>query len=187
MRRGILSVLLCTILLLCGCSGEESAVSPAVEFRAALVQAGSCSFRAEIEADLGESVESFTVDCTAKPDGTTELTLVEPETLAGITAAVSERGGKITYDGMAVDFGLLANGMVIPAAAPALAVCCWGTEYIASAGEDGEAYRVTYEKDYDEKMLLVDTWYKNEVPISAEVCYNQERILRMTISEFSLN
>ena len=47
-------------------------------------------------------------------------------------------------------------------------------------------FRATYEKDYEEKMLKVDTWFENGIPIYAEVCYNGQRILNLTISEFSL-
>ena len=79
---------------------------------------------------------------------------------------------------------LLANGEVTPAAAPALTALCWSAEYISAAGYEDELYRVTYEKGFDEKTLLVDTWFKNEVPIYAEVCYNEQRILRLTITDF---
>ena len=161
-------------------------LEPAIEFRAALLQAGGCSFRAEIEADFGDTVECFTVDCAFTTDGTARLTLIEPETLAGITATVTNGGGKITYDGMAVDFGLLANGNVIPAAAPALTALSWSGEYISAAGWEDDVYRVTYEKDFDEKRLQIETYFKNDLPILAEVCYNNQRILKLTISDYSL-
>ena len=173
--------------LLCGCAREESVLEPAIEFRAALLQAGGCSFRAKIEADFGDRVEIFTVDCDLSEDGTARLTLIEPETLAGITATVTDRGGKITYDGMSVDFGLLANGNVIPAAAPALTALCWQGEYISAAGTEEDVYRVTYEKDFDEKRLQIDTYFKNDLPFFAEVCYNNQRILKLDISGYSLH
>lgn len=177
--------LLC--LLLSGCSSEESVVAGAIEFRAALVQAGGCSFQAEIQADFGQTVETFAVDCQADSDGNTELTVLEPETLKDITAKVNADSGMVTYDGMAMEFGVLADGNVIPAAAPALVVRCWSSEYIASAGTEDGLYRVTYEKDYEEKMLTVDTWFKNDIPISAEVCYNGQRVLKLTITEYKMN
>lgn len=162
-------------------------LEPAIEFRAALLQAGGCTFHAKIEADFGDRVELFAVDCDCSTDGTARLTITEPETLAGITAAVTERGGKITYDGMSVDFGLLANGNVIPAAAPVLTALSWYGEYISAAGWEDEVYRVTYEKDYDEKRLQIDTYFKNDLPFSSEVCYNNQRILKLDISDYSLH
>ena len=111
---------------------------------------------------------------------------VAPETLAGITAAVDETGGTVTYDGLMMDFGLLANGRLAPAAGPAVVAYCWSSAYLAAGGEEDGRFRATYEKDYEEKMLKVDTWFENGIPIYAEVCYNGQRILNLTISEFSL-
>lgn len=186
MRRTVWVCLLGVCLLLSGCGGEKNVLSPAIEFRAALVQADGCEFQAEITADFGESVEKFSLFCEAASDGATELTVTEPKTLAGITATVDAQTGTVTYDGMAMEFGLLANGNVIPAAMPSIVVRCWTSEYIASAGSEEELYRVTYQKDYAEKMLTVNTWYKNGIPISADVCYNETRILNMTITDFRI-
>lgn len=177
--------MLCALLF--GCAREESVLEPAIAFRATLLQAGGCSFHAKIEADFGDRVETFAVDCDYSADGTANLTITEPGTLEGITAAVTERGGKITYDGMSVDFGLLANGNVIPAAAPALTALSWCGEFISAAGWEEDVYRVTYEKDFDEKRLQIDTFFKNDLPILAEVCYNNQRILKLDISDFSLH
>lgn len=63
---------------------------------------------------------------------------------------------------------------------------CWSSAYLAAGGEEDGRFRATYEKDYEEKMLKVDTWFENGIPIYAEVCYNGQRILNLTISEFSL-
>lgn len=182
MRRIITAIILC--LFLCGCVEKENAVSEAVEFRAALVQAGGCSYIAEICADFGERVETFTVSCRSLADGTTEMTVLLPKSLEGLTATVSDSGGKITYDGMAMDFGLLADDSLAPAAAPALMVECWSSEYIAYGGMEEGRYRTGYEKGFDEAAVKVDTWFENHLPIYAEVCYNDMRILRLTITEF---
>lgn len=184
MRRFSAAILL-LLFLLSGCTPQETALSPAIEFRAAL--ANGCRFHAQVSADFGETVASFAMDCETDSDGVLRLTVTEPETLSGITATVKNGGGTITYDGMVLEFGLLANGNVIPAAAPAIAADCWSRAYIASAGQEDALYRVTYEKDFDEKRLVTDTWFENGVPICAEVCYNGQRILKILISSFTLN
>ena len=97
-----------------------------------------------------------------------------------------EKRGTVTYDGLMMDFGLLANGRLAPAAGPAVVAYCWSSAYLAAGGEEEGRFRATYEKDYEEKMLKVDTWFENGIPIYAEVCYNGQRILNLTISEFSL-
>lgn len=110
-----------------------------------------CSFHAAVQADLGETAVQFAMDCDAGPDGAVALTVTEPETLSGITARAAAESGQLTFDGLALDFGLLANGNVVPAAAPAIVVDCWLRQYISSAGQEEERYRVTYERDFDEK------------------------------------
>ena len=53
-RRGCAVLMMCLCLLLGGCGGRSQGVSPAIAFRASLVQAGGCSFRAELTADYGD-------------------------------------------------------------------------------------------------------------------------------------
>lgn len=182
MRKIAAVVLMC--LLLCGCTKTENSVHEAVRFRADLVQAGGCRYRAEICADFGTTVECFTVSCESLADGTTELVIESPESLSGITATITDKGGKITYDGMAVDFGLLADDSLAPAAVPALMVSCWSSEYIVCGGNEEGRYRASYEKGFDESVVKIDTWFENHLPIYTEVCYNDCGILRITITEF---
>lgn len=186
MRRLLAILLIGATVLISACTTQEHTVEAAIQFRASLVQAGGCNFQTQVEADFGDSVEEFSMQCSATAEGTAHIVLTAPETLEGISAEITDSSGKITYDGMSVDFGLLANGNVIPAVAPAILADCWCSEYISSAGEENGIYRVTYEKNYDEKRLLVDTWFKNKLPIYAEVCYNNQRILKLTIPEFTL-
>ncbi len=179
MRRIIIAFLLC--IFCTACSKED--LSTAIDFRAGLVQKG-CHFEADIEADFGQTVQNFTLRCTAREDEL-QFEVLAPKSLSGITASVTESGGKITYDGMAMDFGLLANGNVIPAAAPAIIFDCWKNAYISSVGQEDSLYTATYEKDHDEKKLVVQTWFEKGLPICAEICYNQERVIKITIRDFS--
>lgn len=181
---------LAVLLLLCclvGCAAGESTLAPAIAFRAALVQAGGCRFTAAITVDYGQRVQCFTLACDADGEGTTGITLLEPETVAGVTATVTDGGGRITYDGMALDFGLLANGDLIPAAVPCMLATCWMREYICDAGEHGTGCQVRYRKKIGEKELLLDTFFENGIPFLAEVCYNDSGILKIEISDFAFH
>lgn len=179
MRRIVIAILLC--IFCTACSKED--ISPAIDFRAELVQKG-CSFTADVEADFGLTVQNFTLQCQTQEE-TLRFEVLAPESLSGITATVSNGGGTVTYDGMAMDFGLLANGNVIPAAAPAIIADCWKNAYISAVGADGEYYTATYERDHDQKKLVVQTWFEKGLPISAEICYNQMRVIKITFRDFS--
>jgi hypothetical protein len=81
---------------------------------------------------------------------------IAPETLAGITAAVDETGGTVTYDGLMMDFGLLANGRLAPAAGPAVVAYCWSSAYLAAGGEEDGRFRATYENAMAALQVLRD-------------------------------
>lgn len=184
MRRALCVILIC---LICTACSSEAELSPAIDFRSELVSSGGASFSAEVLADFGQTVQTFCMDCRSDGVGKLTFTVTAPETLSGITGTVTDSGGTITYDGMAMDFGLLANGNVIPAAAPAIVCACWIDAYISSTGQEGDGCRVTYEKDFEEKALTVDTWFEKNIPICAEVCYNDKRILSITFDDFSFS
>lgn len=157
-----------------------------MDFRAQLLQAGCCRFSAELTACEEAEAYEFGVECICCTDGTAELTLTAPQTLAGIKANCGAGGGELVFDGMAVGFSDLAGGRVSPVSAPALLVSCWAESYIRSVGEEDGLCRVTYEHGYDEAKLIVDCWFNEKnVPIFAEICYNGETVLKTEISDFS--
>ena len=187
MRR-LIAMFLTTILLFLGaCDREEEHLSTAIDFRARLVQAGGCSFEAEILADFGDTAQSFRLACDTDAQGKIQLTILEPETLAGITATVSEGGGRLNYEGLSVMLGSLADNTLAPAAAPGLILESWLSGYILWAGENEGIYQVTYQQELDGVLFQIDTFLKNNLPISAEVCYNNYRVLEMKIEEFQFH
>ena len=183
MRRFVVTILVC-LLCFFGCSKEEGHLASAIEFRAKLVQAGGCSYTALITADYGDYIQSFRLSCDADVQGNVRFTLIEPETLSGISATVTEGGSRIDYDGLIVALEQLADDRLAPAAAPGIILESWLSGYIQWAGHDEEVYRVTYRQELNYVLFSIDTFFKNELPFSAEVCYNNERILEMKIEEF---
>ncbi len=146
---------------------------------------GGCSFRAELTADYGDYVVPFALDCETEVNGPTHFTVAAPETLAGITAAVDETGGTVTYDGLMMDFRPVGKRKARSGGRSGRRGILRSSP--TAGGEEDGRFRATYEKDYEEKMLKVDTWFENGIPIYAEVCYRWSAILRIaTISEFSL-
>lgn len=188
MRLRVAAVLMILLCLLSACGSKESAYLQApMDFRAQLLQAGACTFQADITADYGENVYEFTVDCNCAADGTANVTVLEPQSIAGITAQTSEGGDELFFDGMAVAFDPLAGGNAAPVCAPSLTVDAWTNAYICAAGREGEWLRVTYERGYEAEQLTVDCWFdEKNVPICAEICYNSQTVLKIEISQFSL-
>ena len=181
-RKSIAVVLL--IFLLSGCGKSQQTMQKALNFRTKLMQSEGCAFTADILADYGHKVYEFSVYVEADSD-VTNLTVVEPEELSGISAQISEHGTKIVFDDIALDFGELANGYVSPVLAPWLLGQCWRSEYISSVGRDGEMERVTYLKGYDDQELTVNTWLDTGgIPVRAEVIFGSKRCLNIAIRDF---
>ncbi len=180
----VLTILLC-LLSACG-SKETASLQAPMDFRTQLLEAGACTFQAEITADYGDSIYVFTVDCECLTDGTATVTVSEPQSIAGITAKITAGGDELVFDDMAVAFEPLANGNAAPVCAPSIAVDAWTNAYIRAAGQEGEWLRVTYERGYDAEQLIVDCWYdEKNIPICAEICYNDQTVLKLDISQFS--
>lgn len=183
MPRKRIFVTLFMLLILTGCAGKRDPTQGALDFRTALMEAGGCSFTADVTAQVDDRVYNFTLDCVHSGDGTA-ITVTAPEIIAGITAKVQAGQTQLEYDGAILEFGKLANGTVSPVAAPGLLAQCWTGAYIAFEGSDGDQERVTYLRGYNDEELAVDTWLLDGIPTYAEVSYEDVRCITAAIHNF---
>ena len=179
-------MILCLSLLLCGCGGQNRAMQTALELRTALLERG-CSFTAEIEAHLADGTAQFTLSCECEPDGTTELEVRLPESVAGIEATVQPDGQSVRFDGVGLDFGLLADGQLAPMAIPQLLYRCWTREYIREAGKDRENFSAVYLSGYGDRELAVEQWLSADgTPLYADLWFGIENAASVSIRDFAL-
>ena len=180
-----IAALVLMLVMLTGC-GKEEPTQRAVNLRTALLSAQGCSFTAHVRADYGERIYDFSLDADYSPEKTT-LTVTAPEEIAGISAITDKSGTSLQYDGMELAMGKLANGIVSPILIPWILGQCWTGEYISCAGRDGELYRVTYLKGYDEEELQVDTWLDgDDIPVYAEIFHQDARCITVQIENFQM-
>lgn len=187
MRHTLAWILTLALLMLPGCASEEKTLEPAICFRADLLNAGGCSFTAQVSADYDDLVYELTMTCTSD-DQVTRITVTDPSSISGITADIANATGTVTFDGMALDFGVLADGRLAPLAAPGIAVESWISAYIASAGEEDDSYRVCYENGYEDEKIIIDTWFTPEgkIPCYAELRTDSRCLVKLTITDFQL-
>lgn len=186
MRRctALLMILVC--LLFAGCQKKDKSMQEALDFRTKLLASEGCKFTAQVQADYGERVFSFTLACGFDgEDG--EITVLAPQTVAGIRAEIDGEDATLEFDGARLEYGKLANGHAAPLTVPWLLGSTWQEDYIALAGKDSGQTRVTYKKGYNEEELTVDTWFSEGVPTYGEVSYGGRRVLSITIQDFALN
>ena len=122
MRRRLLCVPMMTLVLLTACGGTaagDPAEELALAVRGEYLAMERCAAEVEITADYGQRVYEFLL--SAAVDGEeTVLTLREPELAAGITARISEEGGVLEYDGLALETWM---GMGCPPCPPCPHCC----------------------------------------------------------------
>lgn len=184
MKRGL--ALLLVAFILSGCGGDNQ-LNRAMAMRERLLAAEGCSFDAEIAADYGDKVYTFSVTCQADKEGTLRFTVNAPESISGITGEISGSGGKLTFDSCALAFELLADGQVSPISAPWLLVHTLRGGYLTSCGMDGENLCVSIDDSYEEDALHLDIWLDSQdLPAYAEILWQGRRILSLTVKNFAL-
>lgn len=174
------------LILLTACSETRNRIDRAMALRAELLRS-PCSFTAEITADYGDKVYSFTLDCAGDEQGNVTFSVTEPESIRGITGTVTGEGGFLTFDEAALQFAMMADGQVTPVSAPWLLLKTLRGGYLTSAGEDGELLRVTIDDSYEDDALQLDIWLDSgDLPVRAEVLYGGTRILTVEIKDFRI-
>lgn len=173
-----------TCLIIAGCQKEETTMQTALDFRTELLSAGGCHFLCDVQADYGEKVYSFSLDCEYDGEDA-RLTVLQPENISGISATVHGEDATVEFDGISLQFGELAKGKVAPLSIPWLLGSAWTKDYISYSGQDGEHVRLTCLKGYDDNEITIDTWLSDGIPVNVEVSYDGQRVLSATIREFS--
>ena len=137
-------LLLCVpmIMLLSACGRAPGGVGPAEELaltiRGEYAALSTWTAQAEITADYGQRVYEYAV--AAEFDGAqTRLTLTALDTVAGLTAVLTENSGALEFDGLWVETGPLDPEGLTPAAALPALVETARTGYITACRleEDG--------------------------------------------------
>lgn len=181
------AALLITLILLAGCSDTRDRIDRAMALRSKLLAADGCSFLAEVTADYGDELYSFTLECTGDSLGNVHFTVAEPESIAGITGEISQDGGKLTFEDTALEFPLLADDQVTPVSAPWLVLKTLRAGYLTSAGDEDGLLRVTINDSYEEDALRLDIWLDPEnIPVRADIFYDGRRILSVEIGDFQI-
>ncbi len=175
-------LLVMVLLCLCGCSSTSQEIQRGMALRAKLLRAEAFTFDAEITADYGDALYTFSMACRATPKGNLAFTVTAPETIAGITGTIAENSGKLTFDEVALQFDLMADDYLSPVSAPWVLVKTLLSGNLTSACEEEEMLRLTIDDSFREDALQLDIWLGEEDwPEHAEVLFEGRRILSVDV------
>ena len=135
-------LLLCVpmILLLAGCypAKVSQAEELALGLRGEYLEMAACSAHLAVTADYGQRVYDYEMDAALEGEELT-LTLTAPETVAGMTAHLSQGEGQLEYDGVWVETGTLDEDGLTPLGAfPAMLEAIRGGYITACSLEEEE-------------------------------------------------
>lgn len=175
-------------ILLTGCTGKNKEMEQAIQLRARLLAAKSCTFEAEICADYGDRLHTFSLECAADEKGSVQFSVSKPASISGITGIMDAESGKLTYGDTVLYFPLLADGQLSPVSAPWVLIKTLRSGFITSAGKDGKLSRISIDDSYAEDALHLDIWLdETELPIRADIAFKDRRILSVDVKNFRLD
>ena len=179
-----LASILLILAILTGCSSGRQTMERVLALRSALNVHG-CRFVADITADYGDSLYTFSLDCSFDPQGKLTFSVLAPESISGISGTVSAGGGELHFDDTVLAFPLLAEGRLSPLSGPWVLMKALCSGNILAAGQEGELVHLTIDDSYADKALTVDLWLRDSAVCEAEIAWEGLRCLTMTVEEFS--
>ncbi len=179
------AAIMCVLCLLCGCANSGESVNKALAMRSKLSNSAGCSFHTVVNADYGDKLYKFSMDCKTDQEGNLIFCVTEPETIAGITGKISSSGGAITFDDKVLAFQTIADGQITPVTAPWLLIKTLAGGYIngCTTGDDG--YQISIDDSYEEDALRLNIWIQGDVPVSAEIFWQGRRFLTLSVEDFA--
>lgn len=181
-------VLFLFLVFLSGCSGAPKEIERGMMLRSRILQGNGCSFASEITADYGDKVHTFSMTCQADAKGNLLFCVTEPETISGITGMITDEGGKLTFDDVALQFDTMAEDQITPVTAPWIFLKTLRSGYLTSACMEEGQLRLTIDDSYEDDALTLDIWLdETDTPVRTEILYDGRRILSLNVSNFTVS
>lgn len=182
--RVLMVIVLCVTVLFCGCDKNNAPLDSAMQLRERILSSNGCSFQTTITADYGERIYTFTMDCQSDKNGNLDFTVVKPDTVAGIKGTISATGGNITFDDRVLAFQTLMEDQLTPVSAPWIFVKTLRSGYLKGCTSVNNGVQIYIDDTYFEDALQLIITTSEEQPSSAEIFWQDRRVLTLTVENF---
>lgn len=174
-------------VLLSGCASLSRDPDRAMQMRKSLLKGEEISFRCDITADYGDKLHTFSMDCRGDNAGQLQFTVVEPESISGISGRLHNGKGSLDFDDEALAFPLIVDDLMSPVSAPWVVISALRSGTITSGGKDGQNYQLTISYPFEDENLRVDAWLDGENhPIRGEILKGGRRYLTVDVKDFQI-
>lgn len=185
MKRFCAAVLI--LVLFSGCGKKNSELDDAIRFRDGLLNGKECTFNAEITANYGDEIHSFSMEVSSDEKGDAAFCVTEPEVISGIMGTIRQSGAELTFDETILAFPMLAEGQLAPVIAPWIFIKALRSGYISSVGMDGDLIRLSLLDSYEDESLMLDVWFDEEwKPVRGEILFKDKKILTLLLENFTI-
>ena len=192
LKQGVQRISFVVFFLLClplsGCGDAAKPEDAVREMRTLYQNAESVSGVADITADYGQRVYTY----TAAVEGTASagtLTVQAPENIAGTVIQWAEDATALTYEETTLETGTLSESSLSPAdAIPAVLASCRAGALVECAWEeDGGVLYAALENPEDESVT-VSCWFdaENYVLQRTELAEDGTTVLTLVFSDFGI-
>ena len=188
MRQVKSLALMITLIVLLGSGCAGSTEDTALLMRTKYLECTNVQAQISIRADYGQSVYDFAVEYTGNSQ-TGTVTVIQPESIAGVTAAVTDSGCSLEFDGVEFTTGEIAGG-IRPAGAPGMLLNQWAEGYITSSCRQklsGTDTLCVTTKQSD--SISQTTWFDSETltPLESEIYSGGQMIIKCVFTNVEIS
>lgn len=158
----------------------------ALSLRDAVTNGKGCTFSVVITADYQDVYFTFKLDCQANEVGDITFSVKEPESICGITGNISAEGGKLTFDDQMLVFPEMIDGQITPLVAPWLFLKTLRGGYITGCAQNDIGLLMQIKDTYFEDALQINIQTNADVPVFAELIWEDRRIMTLDVEAFRI-
>ena len=177
-------------LLLAGCGGTEE--TKAANVRDRYHDMAGCSMTAVVSCAQEDQRWEATLQCEYIPDGESTVEVLEPETIAGVRAKLSDTDWSLEYEGNVLNIGPLSDEEISPVASlPRLMNALrdgWLLEENQEKWGEVPCLRITVDQSgVQDGKILSTLWLRQDdgTPLRGEISVDGEIILTAEFTAFS--
>ena len=168
-KRFFSSVLLCLFLVSC------SADSPRAEdILARYENAKGIDITADVTAEFSDRADTYRVHYKYLKDSDCSVEVIEPQSIAGIAATISEKGTVLEFDGAILETGVSNTEKIMPLNATDKLIRKLALGNVSEVGREGENCLLVFR---DENIEYRAVMTESGDPISAEILNHGRLIL----------
>lgn len=191
MLRRILCAI-CAVILLCGCSAVRSPEEAAASVRDVYAGASAIELVTNITSNLNEETLEYQIKYSYKKqeeNASAVMTVLAPESIAGITAAITGDDFTFSYDGTELETAMPDRKGLTPVDVTTYLLYDLMNCVPEQVWSEGELLGMRYESSSDEGTVVKEVYLQPDSGTLSEarIYYNGNQILQCTFQSCVLN